>query len=149
MQYYVKCVIIHLAFLYKRISSNRKYHNKRRDNMGIFESKEEKEARIKHDQEAERIRFQERRAEDERKRQQEKQQRIDSFMKDLEKQLENKIITLALSGYEGNELKQEAMNYLVDKGYVCVQNNISATQYTLHFALTFVKAEQSSFFITK
>lgn len=149
MKYYVKYDIIHLTFLYKRISSNRKYHNKRRDNMGIFESKEEKDARIKNEQEAQRIRFQERRAEDEKKRQQEKQQRIDSFMKDLEGQLENKIITLVFGGYEGNEMKQAAMNYLLDKDYVCVQNDISSTQYSVHFVLTFVRTEQSSFFNTK
>lgn len=117
--------------------------------MGIFESKEEKDARIKNEQEAQRIRFQERRAEDEKKRQQEKQQRIDSFMKDLEGQLENKIITLVFGGYEGNEMKQAAMNYLLDKDYVCVQNDISSTQYSVHFVLTFVRTEQSSFFNTK
>ena len=47
------------------------------------------------------------------------------------------------------DFKQAAMNYLLQKGYVCVQNAVANTSYPPDFILTFVKKEFADSFIVK
>ena len=111
--------------------------------MSFLETREEKERKL---------------MEDKRRQKQEEEERIikntrrlrnDNFMKELEEKTKKKIITLILSDYEGNDWKELAMNYLLEKGYVCVQNDVSCTRSGAHYALTFVRKDYVSFFITQ
>ncbi len=117
--------------------------------MAFGESKKERMARRELEERQEQEKQQREATERERQRAEEKKLRADKFMADLEKQLKNKVITLILSDYEGNDWKQLAMNYLMEKEYVCVQNDISCTRSGAHYALTFVKKEYQDFFQTR
>ena len=115
--------------------------------MSFFESKEEKMAREKREKEKREKRLQQEHEEEERQREDRKKLREDKFMKELEEKTKKKIITLILSDYEGNDWKELTMNYLLEKGYVCVQNDISCTRSCAHYALTFVRKDYTSFFL--
>lgn len=115
----------------------------------MFGNKEEKMAKIQREQIQLEEEQRQRREKERKEREDNEKRKADEFMKKLESQLENKIITLIESNEEGNIWKQMAMNYLMDKGYVCVQNDVRCTKYSAHFTLTFVKKEYVDFFHTK
>lgn len=115
----------------------------------MFENKEEKKARIQREQKQYEEEQRQQREKERKEREDRQKRRTDEFMADLEKRLKNNIITLIVSNDEGNEWKQLAMNYLLDKEYVCVQNDVRCTEHSAHFTLTFVKKEYKGFFCTR
>ncbi len=117
--------------------------------MQLFKTREEKRLIEENEQRKLEEKLREEREKENREREKRKKDAADEFMKKLESQLENKVITLILSDYEGNDHKQLAMNFLLEKDYVCVQNDISCTRSGAHYALTFVKKEYVDFFRTR
>lgn len=117
--------------------------------MGFLEKREEKRLREEKEKKMREEQMRQEQEKVEREREDRKKSRTDEFMGELELKLKNKIITLILSDYEGNDWKELAMNYLLEKGYVCVQNDISCTRSGAHYALTFVKKDHVGFFQNK
>lgn len=114
--------------------------------MKLFETREEKQIREEKEEEMRNEQLRQEREESKRKKEQEKRSRQEKFMHELEEETNKKIITILLYNGEGNELKELAMNHLLEKGYVCVQNDVQTSKYDTAFALTFVKKEDVGFF---
>lgn len=115
--------------------------------MELFETKESKATRLQKEQKE----FEEEQRKKQEKEKQErdriKKEKEDKFMEELEQKKQKKIITLVLSDYEGNDWKELAMNYLLENGYVCVQNDVTSTKCSAHYVLTFVRRDYTSFFL--
>lgn len=71
------------------------------------------------------------------------------YIRELEDELTAKdsdIITIYLCDDDCAWRKQIALNFMLKNGYICVQNDVSCTQYSRHYDLTFVKKEHADFF---
>lgn len=116
--------------------------------MGFFKSREEKEeARLAQERQ---LALEEQQEEEERKMEEdrERQEELDECIQeiDIDVRQNNPVICYCT---DNTLFKEAAMNYLFKKGYVCVQNDVTSTQYTVHCVLTFVKKEFADSFIVK
>ena len=114
--------------------------------MGFFKSREERdEERVAWERQ---YRLEEQQAEEERIKeedlewQEEQKEYLQYFDADIRRG--NSVVCYEIDDVD---FKQAAMNYFLSKGYVCVQNAVTSTAYTVHFVLTFVKKELADSFI--
>lgn len=103
---------------------------------------EEEKARERQEQE----RREEEKAEQRRiERAKEIERKLQDLKEKLDKKIENKSIICFSTDYISIEkdviFKEYALNYLLDKGYVCVQNETACNKYGLYYILTFIKKD--------
>ncbi len=84
-----------------------------------------------------------------RREEEEDRKEREEYLSELEEELsaeDNTIITIHLFNDEFGWHKQIALNFMLKHGYICVQNDVCCSKYTLHHDLTFVKKENVDFF---
>ena len=112
----------------------------------LFEIKGEKTNKQKQLEE-QRLQEEKEKQEEERIKQEKSRKEKEDFLKALEDEIKAGKIVICV--HTSNLFKQIACNYLIEQGYVCVQNDVVATNYSVHNMLTFVREEFASKFIVK
>lgn len=80
-----------------------------------------------------------------------KQREDEEILRKLDEDINagKKVIARIFGDWRGMEEKQLTMNHLIEKGYVCVQNDVSCTRSCAYYTLTFVKKEHIDFFVVR
>jgi len=76
-----------------------------------------------------------------------RKKRNEDFCNQLDEESRNNVIVCVETYSE--DLKQLALNHMFKKGWRCVQNDVSCTQATVHYVLTFTSYEGVAFFVAK
>lgn len=112
-------------------------------------SKEDKEEVRRQDERDRDFERRKKEAEEARKEEEENREERAEYISELEEELtgeDTTIITIHLSNDDCVWRKQIALNFMLRHGYICVQNDVCCSRYTLHHDLTFVKKENVDFF---
>lgn len=118
--------------------------------MGFFKSEKEKEVNRYQDERDRDYEQRRKEAEQARREDEENRKEREEYISELEEELTDEdnttIITIHLCNDEYAWRKQIVLNFMFKHGYICVQNDVCCSRYTLHHDLTFVKKENADFF---
>lgn len=117
--------------------------------MALFESKEARQRRLEEEAQEEAFQEEQRRLQQEAEENSEWEAEKNDYLEDVQEEINNGDKIICIQVTDAN-MKQAVMNYLLERNYVCVQNDVAANKWDVYHVATFIKAEYiDKFFFDK